>query len=325
MSRKHTLIALALFVLFILNAATISQAQRAPITGDWRIEFTRKNPDEVQLTMNLVTGTKSQNWGNGIAISELQGLSRDQAMNSAMDVTLHLVREAGTFELVGSFRDGKGAGRFTLTPNEGFFSALASRGYTNLSDDKVFSAAMSGLKIAAIDELKAAGYDQLTFNNLIESALFKISSASIADLRAAGFEQLPFNKLVEASIFKVDSSFAREVEAQGFGKLPFNKLVEMRVHKITPEYVSEIRQMGFSDLTLERLVELKIFKVTPEFVNDVRSAGFASVTPQQLVSLRIFKIDVDFIRRAKAQDPTVTVERLVEMRIQEKRASRANQ
>ena len=325
MSKKHTLIALVLFVLFVLNTATTIQAQRAPITGEWRIEFTRKNPDEIQLLMNLGTGAKSQNWGNGIAIRELQGLSREAAMNSAIDVTLHLVRDAGTFELVGSFREGKGSGRFTLTPDEGFFSALASRGYTNLSDNNVFSAAMSGLKIASVDELKSAGYDQLTFDNLIESALFKITSASIADLRAAGFDRLPFNKLVEASIFKVDGAFAREVEAQGFGKLPFSKLVEMRVHKITPEYVSEIRQMGFTDLSFDRLVELKIFKVTPEFVNDVRAAGFSSVTPQQLVNLRVFNIDTDFIRRAKVQSPNITIEGLVEMRISEKRASRAIQ
>lgn len=322
MSRKHTLIALVLLVIFILDAATTSQAQRASITGEWRIEFNRKNPEEVQLSMSLGTNPKSHNWGSGIAISELQGLSREQAMNSAVDVTLRLVRDAGTFELVGSFRDGKGSGRFTLTPDEGFLSALASRGYPNLKDNDVFSAAMSGLKIASIDELKAAGYDQLTFNKLIESALFKVNSALIADLRAAGFENLPFNKLVEARIFKVDGAFASQVEAQGFGKLPFNKLVEMRVHKITPEYVNEIRQMGFSDLSLNRLVELKIFKVTPEFVNDVRAAGFASVTPQQLVNLRIFKIDTDYIRQAKAQNPNITVEGLVEMRISEKRASR---
>ena len=86
--------------------------------------------------------------------------------------------------------------------------------------------------------------------------------------------------------------------------------------------MNEIRQMGFSDLSLNRLVELKIFKVTPEFVNDVRAAGFASVTPKQLVNLRIFNIDLDFIRRAQAQNPNVTIEKLVEMRIFEKRASR---
>lgn len=325
-NRKSRIVLISILSLFCLMPPSLTHGQaRAPITGEWRIEFTGKNPDEVQLTMIYGSGEKSQNWSHSVPISELQGLAHDQAMNSSMDVTLHLVREAGTFELVGSFRNGKGSGRFALTPNESFFAALGSRGYTNLSDSNVFAAAMSGLKISSVDELKAAGYDQLTFDNLIESALFKITSASIADLRAAGFDHLPFSKLVEASIFKVDAAYARDVEAMGLGKLPLQKLIEMRVHKITPEYINQIRQMGFNDLSLDKLVELKIFKVTPEFVNDIRAAGYSAVTPQELVNLRIFKIDADFIRRAKAQDPNVTVEGLVEMRVQEKRASRAIQ
>lgn len=320
-TRSDVVITLILFVLFSVNNSSTSDAQRAPITGEWRIEFTRKDPDEVQLTM---TRGKSHNWGHGVRISEIEGLSREIA-NSSGDVTLHMGRDAGTFEMMGSFREGKGSGRFTLTPNESFFSALAARGYTNLTDDNVFAAAMSGLKISSIDELKAAGYDQLTFDNLIESAIFKINAASIADLRSAGFDRLPFNKLVEARIFKVDGNFVRETENLGFGKLPFQKLVELRVHKITPDYMNEIRQMGFTDLSLDRAVELKIFKVTPQFVNEMRAAGFTSITPQQLVSLRIFKIDADFIRKAKSVDPNITVEGLVDMRIHEKRTSKAKQ
>ncbi|HXI23475.1 MAG TPA: hypothetical protein VNG71_06345 [Pyrinomonadaceae bacterium] len=312
-------LAVILFVFCFAPAAVTTGQSRGPITGDWRIEFTRKDPDEVQLNM---TRGRQNNWGNGIKISEIEGLSRDYATTSASNVTLRIVREAGTFELTGSFSNGKGSGRFTLTPNDSFFSALAARGYTNLSEDHVFSAAMSGMKLSSIDELKAAGYDQLTFDNLIESAIFKITSASIADLRSAGFDRLPFQKLVEASIFKVDSNYVREVQNLGFGKLEFQKLVELRVHKITPEYINEVRQMGFSDLNLDRLVELKIFKVTPDFVNEIRAAGFASITPQQLVSLRIFKIDGDFARKAKGANPNITVEDMVEQRIFEKRSGR---
>src|SRR5215471_11451197 len=280
--------ALALLLLaFCLAPATVTRAQtQAPITGEWSIEFTRKDPDEVQLNMSRGS---SHNWGNGIKISEVQGLSRDYATAPAANVTLRIVREAGTFELIGSFRDGKGSGRFTLIPNDSFFSSLSARGYQNLSEDNVFSAAMSGLKVSSVDELKAAGYDRLTFNNLIESAIFKINAASIADLRSAGFEQLPFNKLVEASIFKVDANFVRETQSLGLGSVPFEKLVEMRVQQITPEFINQFRQLGFNDLTLNGLVELKIFKVSPEFVNEMRAAGFTSITPRQLVNLRIFK------------------------------------
>jgi len=46
---------------------------------------------------------------------------------------------------------------------------------------------------------------------------------------------------------------------------------------------------------------------------------------RKLVNLRIFKIDADSIRKAKATDPNITVEGLVDMRIFEKRASRAIQ
>ena len=314
-------LAVILFVFCLAPAAVTSGQSRGNISGEWRMEFNKKETDEVQLS--LIRG-KNQSWGHGIKISEVQGLSRNYATTPA-DVTMRIVRDAGTFELTGSFREGKGSGTFVLTPNESFFAALAARGYSNLSDENVFSAAMSGLKISSVDELKAAGYDRLTFNNLIESAIFKINSASIADLRSAGFEQLPFNKLVEASIFKVDSNYVREVQSLGFGKLSFQKLIEMRVHQITPEYISQVRQMGFNDLQLNRLVELKIFNVTPEFVNEIRSAGFTSVTPQQLVNLRIFKIDGDFARRAKSQDPNITVEKLVEQRIFEKHSNRAIQ
>ena len=120
MSTKKSQLLIVLILLgFCLAPAKITNGQsaHAPITGEWRIEFTRKDPEEVQLTMSL---GKSQNWGDGIKISELQGLPRE-AMNSPVAVTLRLVRDAGTFELVGSFRDGKGSGRFTLTPDQSFF------------------------------------------------------------------------------------------------------------------------------------------------------------------------------------------------------------
>ena len=91
------------------------------------------------------------------------------------------------------------------------------------------------------------------------------------------------------------------------------------------DHLSEIQQLGFRDLSLDRVVEFKIFQVTAQFVNDLRAEGFTSVTPQQLVNLRVFKIDMDFVRRAKSQDPNITVDGLVDMRIHEKRASRAIQ
>jgi len=319
MKPTPTRVLLVVILLALFTANSLAQT-RTPISGEWRIEFTRDRADEVQLTMFYSPSGHKQDWGNGVKVSELQGLPLEQARNSAIDVTMRLAREAGTFELRGSFRDGKGSGTWTLTPNETFIAAMGSRGYTNLTDANLFSAAMADMKVQSIDELKAAGYDHLAFDRLIEANIFKVNGSVISDLKAAGFENLPFSKLVEAQIFKVNSAFAKEAEDLGFGKLPFNKLVELRVHKITPQYVNEIRATsGFNNLTLSQMIEFKIFKVTPEFVNDLRAAGYSSITPQQIIELRVFKIDIDYVRRMKAQDPNVTIQQIVNYRMNERR------
>jgi hypothetical protein len=292
------------------------QERRAPIIGDWKIDFTRKEPDQVQLTMVHGTGSRAQNWGKGILDKDLQGLSREQALHSPVDVSLKLTREAGTFNLVGSFRDGKGSGRWTLTPDEAFVSSMRSRGYDNLSESNLFSATMADIRINSIDELKAAGYERLSFEDVIESSIFRITPEFIRDLRAAGFDRLTFRQLVDARIFKIDSAFANQVEATGFGRQPLNKLMDVRIHKVTPEYVNELRSAGLDRLSLSQLIDLKIFKVTPEFINELRAEGFSNVTPQQAIDLRIHKVDRDFIQRARAQGyVNPTLNQLVDLSI----------
>src|ERR1051326_2702934 len=112
-------LAVILFVFCLAPAAVTTGQARAPITGEWRIEFTRKDPDEVQ--MNFSRG-RQQNWGNGVRVSEVQGLSRDYATTPASNVTLRIVRDAGTFELTGSFSNGKGTGDFLFFLITVFFS-----------------------------------------------------------------------------------------------------------------------------------------------------------------------------------------------------------
>jgi len=76
-----------LFVVIVLAmfAANSSAQTRTPISGEWRIEFTRDEPDQVQLTMFHGNGGRKQNWGHGVKLSELQGLPVEQARNSAID------------------------------------------------------------------------------------------------------------------------------------------------------------------------------------------------------------------------------------------------
>ena len=309
----------ALQSLFGSSAGFVRRAEAAQetITGEWVADFNRQRDGEVQFTILRRTERGGNHTSSdGMALSEFQGLSREQALGARSDVRFRLVREAGTFEFEGTFREGKGAGQWTLTPNPGFISMMRGRGYDNLSTDDLFSAALFDINQKAIEDLKAAGFDRLSFKELVEARIFKVTSEFIREMKAAGFENLSLKELVEARIFKIDSQFVKEVQAMGFERQPLKQLVELRIFKITPEFIREMREMGFENLSLKQLVELRIFKVTPDFVNSVKAEGFTSISPQEAVELKIHHVDADFIRRVKARGFTdVTLRQLVNLRI----------
>lgn len=293
------------------------QAAQEAITGEWLADFNRKNEDEVQFTI-LRRSARGGNHtsSNGVRLSEFQGLTRELAFGARSDVRFRMVREAGTFEFEGSFREGKGAGHWTLTPNQNYVSAMRSRGYDNLSEDDLFSAALFDITIKSIEDLKAAGYDRLSFKELVEASIFKVTGEFIREMKSAGFENLTLKQLVEARIFKIDGQYVKEVQAMGFGRQPLKTLVEMRIFDITPEFIREMRAMGFDNLSLRELVDFSIHKVTPEFVNSLKAEGFTAITPKEAVELKIHGVDADFIRRVKARGfADVTLRQLVNLRI----------
>jgi hypothetical protein len=324
--RRAGSLPLATFLVFSSLAAVMAcaassigahGAMQGAITGEWLAEFNRKNPDEVQFTViRRSAGGGQHNSSNGISLGELQGLTREQAFGAKTDVNFRLVREAGTFQCEGTFREGKGAGLWTLTPNQSFVSAMQSRGYNNLSEDDLFSAALFDINIKGIEDLKAAGYDRLSFKELVEASIFKVTGDFAREMKSAGFDNLAFKQLVEARIFKVDAQYAREVEGMGFGRQPLKALVETRIFKITPEFIREMRSTGFENLTLQQLTEMSIHKVTPEFVNGIKAEGYPSVSQREAVNLKIHGVDQDFIRRVKAKGfNDLTLSKIVELRI----------
>ena len=299
------------------SAGADSAAPQASITGEWFADFSRKNPAEVQFTIirRSERGGRHSS-GGGIGLGELQGLTREQAFGARTEVSFRLVREAGTFQCEGFFKEGRGAGHWTLTLSPEFVSTMRARGYDNLTEEQLFTAAVTDVRVKTLDELKAAGYDRLSFDELVEATIFKVTADFIREMKSAGFDNLTLKQLVEARIFEVDGQYAKEVEAMGFGRQPLSKLVNMRVHDITPEFISKMRSMGFENLSLDELGDLSIHHVTPEFVNGIKAEGFAPISARQAVELKIFGVDRDFIRRVRAKGfSDVTLKQLVELRI----------
>ena len=296
---KNIKIALVLVLgLAIAGFATqysVSQAQQT-FNGEWKASV-RDEPNKIQLNLERRTEKSNRNqMGQSYDFSELQGLSREQAVNGG-PVKFSLVREAGRIDLEGSFQNGKGSGTFTFTANPAFISAMKGRGF---------------------DFEKASWSDDGERNSderLFAATALNVTTALADDLLSAGFGQLSVEDLFKAAIFKVDSKFMREMKASGFPNLTLEDLVKARIFKIDPEFVTKVTQMGFDKEPFEALVKMQIFKVTPEFVTEVRNEGLTNLSVEDVVKLRIFKIDAEYIRQAKADGVPLEVERLVQRKI----------
>jgi hypothetical protein len=282
------------FIVIVIGSYVI--AAQTAITGEWTANANQQKDGKIYLSFERRSekGGRNQN-GQNYEYSDLQGLTREQAQSGK--VSFRLVREAGTIDCEGTFQNGRGAGTFTFSPNTGFIEAMRARGFDftktktkygpeNDVNDRLFAAATIGVTTKLADDLNSANFGPLTVDDLFKAAIFKITPEFMSEMKATGFPNLGMEDLVKARIFKIDA-----------------------------DYVRQVRDMGFDKEDFEGLVKFRIFKVTPQLLASLRDEGFTNLSSEQVVKFRIFNIDSDFIREAKASDPNVTVEQLVEMKI----------
>jgi hypothetical protein len=279
------------FVLLVWIAGTNAAAQNT-LTGDWTATVTN---DKINLNLNRRSdkGGRHQ-MGQTYDFSDLQGLTREQAMNGGA-VSFSLVREAGRIDLEGSFQSGKGSGTFRFTGNAAFVSAMKSRGYdfeqyydddNRHSENRLFAATTLNVTTALADDLASGGFGKLGVEDLFKAAIFKVDSNFMREMKASGFDNLGMEELVKARIFKIDANFAKQVAQMGFDKEPFESLVKMQIFKVTPEFITEMRNEGLNNLAVEDLVKLRIFKIDPEFIRQAKADG-VPIEVERLVQRRI--------------------------------------
>ena len=317
---------LLLFGLFAFLAAIIvtddnansvkAQVSQKIITGEWFADFNRSKSGEIHFTFQR----RSEKGGfsmtsNNLSLAELQGLSAEAASSAKTAVTFNIVREAGTFVCEGLFREGTGAGFWTLTSNEKFVSAMRGRGYDNLTEADLFSAALHNLTTKFLDDLKTAGYDQLTFEEIRRALTHNVTLQFIREMKSAGYDQLTMEELVRARNHDINGEYVKDVKAMGFERQPLEKLIKLRNHEITQEFINQMRSAGFENLSIEELIRLKNHDITSAFISDIKAEGYSDVSAETAIRLKNHDIDRDFIRRAKAQGfSNATLEELIRLR-----------
>src|SRR4029450_13526680 len=74
-----------------------------------------------------------------IRADSIKGLSAAQAAGNGAAVSFQVVRDAGTLNCEGWFKQGQGSGTFTFVPNQSFAAEMRTLGYEQLSDEQVVS------------------------------------------------------------------------------------------------------------------------------------------------------------------------------------------
>ena len=285
----------ALALALCLLVVDSESAAQTTMTGEWTASVEEK-ADKLSLSLERRSGGGRNQMGETYDFSELQGLTRSQALAGG-PARFSIVREAGRIDCEGSFRQGRGSGTFTFTPNPSFVAAMRARGFDFEKESS----------------MRHGPHD--SGERLFAAAAVNVTTALADDLLSAGFGRLDVEDLFKAAIFKIDSKFMREMKASGFPDLRMEELVKARIFKIDPEFVREVTRMGFAGEEFESLVKMRIFKVTPEFIEEARGEGLTNLSVEDLVKMHIFKIDREFIRQAKAEGVPLEVEELVERSI----------
>ena len=236
-----------------------AQSAQNAINGQWTAELKSGNPQKIYVMFqkrHKENGIRNESLT--LSSSDLSGLSPENLTIAKTLVVFRIVRESGTFEFEGYFSEGKGAGFWTLIPNQSFISAMRSRGYNSLTENDLFSAAIGNVSIKQMEDLKSFGYDRLSFEQLFLAGAFNVAPDFISAWRLAGFNNLSFGELLQLGMFKVTPEFLDEIKAEGFPQLSLSTAVNLKIHNIDRDFIRRARAGGFPNVTLGELIHLRI-------------------------------------------------------------------
>lgn len=316
------ILTLTLFVCLLAPAAM------ADLDGAWTASLEEKHPDRIYFS--VIRGHHQQ-MGMTMRVAEFTALTPAQINATTMTpVDFQLNREAGNTRFEGTFRNGKGAGQFTFTPNRKYFDTIRSLGVdpdlrkhrrhkredgdADGEEQTLFTLAIHDVSSAFIRSMQSEGF-KTTLEKYLELRIFNVTPEYIREMRSLGFKDIDEDELVASRIHKVTPEYIRETRAAGW-KLDLDELQSTRIHGATPAFMEEMRKLGYGNLDIDDLISFRIHRVTPEFITELRALGYNEIPADDLVSMRIHRVTPEYIRELKAVGYSgIPVEKLVSMRI----------
>ncbi|HEX6100488.1 MAG TPA: hypothetical protein VF432_29505 [Thermoanaerobaculia bacterium] len=304
-----------------LVVCLFATAAFAATDGAWTASTDEKKPD--RFYMNITRG-RHHNMGTTFKIADFTGITRAQMDAAAMTpVNFEMRREAGNAAFEGTFKNGKGAGQFTFTPNRAYVDTIRSMGislerekHKNREwddEDQLFALAMHDVSTAFIKSMIAEGY-RVSLEDYLTMRIFDITPEYIREMRSLGFKNITHDELVASRIHRVTPQYVRDMRAAGWD-LSLDELQSTRIHGATPEFAAEMKKLGY-DLDIDDLVSFRIHRVTAEFIHELANLGYRNISADQLVSMRIHRVTPEFIKELEqAGYVKVPIDKMISMRI----------
>jgi hypothetical protein len=285
---------LAPIALAVCLSGTAAQA----LEGSWVGSIEKAEPSRVYLSLSH-SGTS--NMGTVFSIDAFTGLSAD-AMRSTTEtpVRFSLDREAGRVDFEGTFRAGKGSGRFTFVGKPDYLESVRKLGVRSgaSKEERLFALTMLDVSIDYIRSMIAEGYEE-PLDEYQTMRIFDVTPEHIRAMRAVGFESITAEELVASRIHGITPAFRDEMAKLGY-RVSFDQLTAFRIHGVTPGWIAELKKLGYDHVDADDLVSTRIFGVTPEFIRSVAAAGFRDLPMSELISMRVHGLDADDLARRHA-------------------------
>ena len=282
-------------------AQTAAPATGAPaakeLTGTWEVHPSDR-PGQVQLTVRRGRSTH----GRTLPLAELERLA-GTPMSTATTVHFPIRREAGTFTIDGTCRNGACAGTFAFEPSAAFAGELAKRGIGRPTPEDQFHLAVADVGTAYLDALSAAGYGTPDVRTLVRAAQHGVDLGYLRDMSALGYRLGTIDGLIRLRDHGVDPEYVRGMAANGLPKLSADDAVRARDHGVDPEYVRGLASLGYRNLALDDLVKARDHGVDPEYVRGMQALGH-TLTLDQHIRARDHGVDPEYVRGMQAHGHT---------------------
>lgn len=247
----HPAIALALTLILSLPASADTARGSWNLTnihGSLQLETRWQSPD----------GRDNNQHSSYVDVQAL-GIS-DALKSRGQHATFSLHREAGDFAFEGWLGNGEGAGSYTFTPNDAFFTSLRSRGYDVTTMDYKMAFANLDITTKYIDQMESLGF-KMDVNNLVAMKAMGVTPQYVHELQAAGITDLTTSQIVSMRALRIDQGYINEIASAGFPHLAAGQYVTLKAMRVDAAYIRYLRGHGFKNLTVDQVVTMKAERI----------------------------------------------------------------